>query len=286
MGLTAETTAPRDEVAAGAGRAERPLIGITTSEVRVAEQVELTPYGEPARREMALGLSYMRAVTRAGGLPVVIPPLPVEMIRPLLSRLDGLLLSGGPDIHPAAYGQAPHSELGPTWRDLDIAELALARQGVELRLPILAIARGAQALNVARGGTLFQHLPDSFGRTVQHHGAGKPAPTSHDVEIEPGSILARSMGCTRLEVNSYHHQSASGLGRGVRAVARAPDGVIEAIEVPDRTFVVGVQWHAESMVGAPAQLRLFRAFVEGASARAGGASARARQAASVGSMIR
>jgi putative glutamine amidotransferase len=252
-------------------RSDPPLIGVTASEVRVADQVERTPYGEPPRREMALGLSYMRAVTRAGGIPVVIPPLSVEAIGPLLSNLHGLLLSGGPDIHPDAYGQKPHSELGPSWRDLDITELALARQGIEARIPILAISRGAQALNVARGGTLFQHLPDSFGRTVPHTRAGEPAPATHPVEVEPDSVLARALGCTSLEVNSYHHQSASGLGRGVRAVGRAPDGVIEAIEVPQRDFVVGVQWHAESMVGAPAQLRLFRAFVEVASARAGSA---------------
>jgi putative glutamine amidotransferase len=97
---------------------------------------------------------------------VVIPPLPVEAIPPLLSNFHGVLLSGGPDIHPEAYGESPHRELGPTWRDLDRTELALAREAVSRKMPILAICRGAQALNVARGGTLFQHLPDRFGRST------------------------------------------------------------------------------------------------------------------------
>src|SRR5436190_1195399 len=101
-------------------RPPRPLIGVTTSEVRMAEQVALTPHGEPPRREMALGLTYVRAIELAGGVPVVVPPLPVEALAELLTNLRGVVLSGGPDIHPEAYGEAPHAELGPTWRDLDV----------------------------------------------------------------------------------------------------------------------------------------------------------------------
>src|SRR5438552_5449049 len=135
----------------------RPLVGITASEVHGAEHGDLIRYGEPAMPEMTLGLSYARAVQRAGGLPVVIPPVPVEAAESLLERVDAVVLSGGPDIHPTAYGEEPHPELGPTWRELDIAELAIAGEAVDQDLPLLGISRGAQALNIARGGTLFQH---------------------------------------------------------------------------------------------------------------------------------
>jgi putative glutamine amidotransferase len=242
----------------------RPLIGVTASEVRLSDQVTLTPHGEPARREMALGLTYLRAIERAGGIPVVIPPLEIEAIPALLAHLHGVLLSGGPDIHPEAYGESPHPELGPTWRTLDATELALVRQAVATGMPLLAISRGAQALNIARGGTLFQHLPERFGRAIQHRQLADGPSSTHAVEIDPDSTLARALGCTELDVNSYHHQSTSGLGRGVRAVAWAPDGVVEAIEVPGGTFTVGVQWHAESMTDSRAHASLFRAFVDSA----------------------
>jgi putative glutamine amidotransferase len=172
--------------------------------------------------------------------------------------------SGGPDIHPEAYGESAHPELGPTWRDLDAPELALARQAIATGIPLLAISRGAQALNIARGGTLFQHLPERFGRAIQRRQLADGPASTHPVEIEPESTLARALGCTELDVNSYHHQSTSGLGRGVRPVAWAPDGVVEAIEVPSSPFTVGVQWHAESMTGSPAHTRLFQAFVDSA----------------------
>src|SRR5204863_7680193 len=176
------------------------------------------------------------------------------------------------DIHPEAYGEPPHPELGPTWRDLDATELALARQAIATDLPMLAISRGAQALNIARGGTLFQHLPERFGRSIQHRQLAEGPGTTHPVEIAPESTLARALGCTELKVNSYHHQATSGLGRGVRAVAWAPDGVVEAIEVPRSAFAIGVQWHAESMLDDPSQLRLFGALVRAAGERSCGAS--------------
>jgi uncharacterized circularly permuted ATP-grasp superfamily protein len=136
------------------------LIGVTTSELRLAKQVRRTRHSEPAQVEMALGLPYLRAVERAGGLPVVLPPLELDRISPLLDRLSGVLLSGGPDLDPAAYGRAAHPELGDTEPQLDIFEVQLAREADARGLPMLGICRGAQALNVARGGTLHQHLPD------------------------------------------------------------------------------------------------------------------------------
>ena len=241
--------------------AELPLIAVTTSEVRVASQVELTPEGEPARPEMALGMRYLEAIESAGGLPVVVPPLPEEDMEELVSRVSGVCLSGGPDIHPRAYGQDEDPALGPTWLDLDDAELAVACAAIEAGLPILAICRGAQALNVARSGTLFQDLPTKFGIDVRHRrGRGEPN-VRHAVEVDPDSVLARALGTTELEVNSFHHQSSDQLGRGLRAVAWSPDGVIEGIEASNRDFVVGVQWHAEAMEDEPAQ-RLFEAFVD------------------------
>ena len=215
--------------------------------------------------EMTLGLSYARAIQRAGGLPVVIPPVPVEAIAGMLSKVDAVVLSGGPDIHPGAYGEAPHPELGPTYRELDIAELAIAGDAVAADIPLLGISRGAQALNIARGGTLFQHLPEQVGRSLHHLPPGGGKQAVHPVRVEESSRLHEALGgVSTLEVSSYHHQSASGLGRGVRAVAWAPDGVVEAIEVPGTGFAIGVQWHAESMLDVPSQLRLFGALVRAA----------------------
>ena len=147
----------------------RPLIGVTTSEVRHAETVEPTPEGEPPRHEMALGLTYLRAIEAAGGLPVVIPPLHLDAIEPLLDRLSGICLSGGPDLDPVAYGQKPDEHLGPTEPDLDRFELAIASAADQREIPLLAICRGTQALNIVRGGTLVQHLPDvEREEPVQH----------------------------------------------------------------------------------------------------------------------
>ena len=227
----------------------------------MAEQVQPTPEGEPPRPEMALGMRYLEAIEAAGGLPVVVPPLPEEDMTELIGRVSGVCLSGGPDIHPKAYGQDEDPALGPTWLDLDDAELAVARAAFQARLPILAICRGAQALNIARSGTLFQDLPSRFGPEVRHRrNPGEPN-VSHPVEVAPDSILARALGTTELVVNSFHHQASDQLGRGLRAVAWSPDGVVEGIEAPNRDFVVGVQWHAEAMEDEPAQ-SLFEAFVE------------------------
>jgi putative glutamine amidotransferase len=239
-----------------------PLIAVTTSEVRKAEHFQPVPEGDPARPEMALGMRYLEAIESVGGLPVVIPPLPEKDMQELIGRVSGVCLSGGPDIHPSAYGQDEDPALGPTWKDLDDAELAVARAAFDSGLPILAICRGAQALNIARSGTLFQDLPIRFGEKVVRHRRGHGQPNiSHPVEVAEGSVLARALGTTELVVNSFHHQASDQVGRGLRAVAWSPDGVIEGIEAPSRDFVVGVQWHAEAMEDEPAE-RLFEAFVE------------------------
>lgn len=247
----------------------RPLIGVTTSEVRVPDHVEPLPQSDPRRSEMALGMKYLVAVEQAGGIPVVMPPLEPGSIDSLLDRLDGLLLSGGPDMDPGTYGGRYHPELGPIEPALDRFELALAREADARGMPILAICRGQQLLNVARGGTLYQHVPDEPGGDVAHRLPGKGMHGEHDVEVEPASLLGRALGgVSSAHVNSYHHQAVHDLGRGVKPVAWSPDGLVEGIELADRDFAVGVQWHAEAIVEQSEQLSLFREFV-GAAGRYG-----------------
>ncbi len=249
----------------------RPLIGVTTSEVRRAEQIEQTAQGDPPRHEMALGLTYMRAIEKAGGIPVVIPPLEDRAIEPLLERVAGICLSGGPDLDPGSYDQQPHPMLGPTEPDLDRFELAVARAADERGKPLLAICRGAQALNIARGGSLHQHLPDreaEAGSAIGHRQKAAGDIVTHEVEISPHSKLAEIVGSTRIEVNSFHHQATERLGDDLVPVAWASDGVVEGVEDPAREFLIGVQWHAESLVDRPEELALFEAFVEASAVQA------------------
>ena len=245
----------------------RPLIGVTTSEVRAGGRKDQIPESEPSVREMALGLTYLRALEAAGALPLVIPPLPAEAIGPLLDRLDGICLSGGPDLDPGTYGAEPHPQLGPTEPDLDRFELEVARQADARELPLLAICRGTQALNVARGGVLHQHLPE-VSAEIAHRQQNPGTETSHPIEVEPGSRLAAALGDEavlvpdELDVNSFHHQAIDRLGAGLKVTARAPDRTIEAIEDPARPFLIGVQWHAETLVHRPNEAALFRHFVD------------------------
>jgi putative glutamine amidotransferase len=246
-----------------ASRAARPLIGVTTSEVRPKERVEPVREGDPLGKEMALGITYLKGIEAAGGLPVVMPPLGEDAIEPLLDRLDGICLSGGPDLDPALYGAEPHPELGPVEPELDRFELAVAARADAREMPILAICRGTQAINIVRGGALHQHLPD-LSTDVSHRQTSPGNETSHAVVVDPDSELAAALGGGRLEVtdvNSFHHQAIDRLGAGLRISARAPDGTIEAVEDPSRRFLIGVQWHAETLVHREAEAELFRRFV-------------------------
>jgi putative glutamine amidotransferase len=234
-----------------------PLIGISTSEMRVPATVISTPQGEPPRRELALGLLYPQAIERGGAIPVVLAPLRKASIEPLLDRLCGVCLSGGPDLDPYTYGGQPDERLGPTEPELDAFELALARGAMSRDLPVLGICRGAQVLNVARGGTLHTHLPDLPGVHLEHRQGEPGTAASHGVQIEPSSRLAGVYGCARLEVNSFHHQAADRLGTGLAVAARSADGVVEAIEDPQASFCVGVQWHAEGLSRDGVHPRLF-----------------------------
>lgn len=269
---------PSIEQRVGVAPGTPPLIGVSNSELRSPSRVEQLPEGEPPQREIGLGLAYPQAIQRAGGLPVVLPALEPNSVLSLLDRLHGLCLSGGPDLEPSNYARPPHPKLGPTEPEVDRFELALARHADERGMPILAICRGAQVLNVARGGTLHQHLPEVSGVTAAHRQAEPADRSTHQVEVSPESLLARALaGSQRLEVNSFHHQAPERLGDGLRAVAWSTDGVVEGIEAPGREFMVGVQWHAECLLERPEQAALFRSFVE-AAARYGAAVDRAHAA--------
>jgi putative glutamine amidotransferase len=245
----------------------RPLIGVTTSEVRRGDLATLRRHGEPPQHEMALGLTYMRAIELAGGVPVVLPPLEAGAVTTLLTRLDGVCLSGGPDLDPAGYGARAHEALGPTEPALDRFELELVRAVDAAGMPLLGICRGAQALNVARGGTLHQHVDG-------HRQTELATLPTHSVRIAARSRAALLLGGHAAEVNSFHHQAVDTLGDGLVATAWAPDGTIEGLEDPQHPFLLAVQWHAETLIDDPQQLALFAALVEAATARNGSAAAR------------
>ncbi len=233
----------------------RPLVGITTS------------YDDRRQAVHSLRQEYVRAVDAAGGLPVVLAPLLDAAEAPaLLARLDALVLSGGGDVDPALFGQAPHPKLGRVLRERDDFELALCRAALARDLPILAICRGHQVLNVATGGTLIQDIPSLVARGGDHDPRCERWERAHAVAVTPGSRLHAILGTERVDVNSFHHQAIDAVGAGLRVSARAPeDGIIEGVEMPGQRFVVGVQWHPESFWDRdPAQLALFRAVVQAA----------------------
>ena len=241
-----------------------PLIGVVTHELR-AESAPAWALA-PGRRErdlapqrLSLRLSYTQALQEAGAIAVVLPAHGyVDDADALLDRVDGLLISGGPDLDPALYGQQPHPLLGP---DVDLVsdeyEQALLRGAAERDLPLLGICRGLQALNVSRGGTLHQHIPEH----LQTHGAFAPA---HDVEVVRGSLLHWLTDRDGLAVNSFHHQAADRIGTGLEVAARAPDGTVEALWDPAAGFSLAVQWHAELMTHRAEQASLLTGLVHAA----------------------
>jgi putative glutamine amidotransferase len=234
----------------------RPLIGVTTSELRPGQLATLRRAGLPPHPEMALGTTYLRAVEAAGAIPVVLAPTQLDTVPALVERLDGICLSGGPDIDPFAYGaDVRHPELGTTDLEVDAFELAVARAADAAGLPLLGICRGAQALNVARGGTLHQHIDG-------HRQAELATEPTQAIAVDPRSRLGAIAGATELIVNSFHHQAVDVPGAGLRVVARAADGTAEAIEDRSRTLLLGVQWHAETLVERPEHAALFAALVE------------------------
>jgi putative glutamine amidotransferase len=197
---------------------------------------------------------YVDAVQRAGGLAVMLPPDPRLVQRPeeALELIDGLLLAGGADIDPASYGEQPHPETRDTVPERDAFEIALARAAIERDMPVLGICRGMQLINVARGGTLLQHLPERFGHHEHRRVLGSFDGADHDVRLREGSLAARTAGETTHATKSHHHQGVDRLGEElVVSGSSTLDDLPEAIELTDRRFVLGVQWHPEADAVSP-----------------------------------
>jgi putative glutamine amidotransferase len=212
----------------------KPLVGVTA----YVEQARFGAWDVPAA---LIPLSYVQAIERAGGRALVVPPTE-EGVEETLDALDGLLLSGGSDLDPSLYGADAHAETRHVRPERDRAELALLRGALARDLPVLAVCRGSQVLNVARGGDLVQHLPEAVGNEAHRETAG--VFSEHGVKVDPDSRLGGIVGDS-VEVKSHHHQGYGELGEGLRVVARADDGTIEAVEDPERRFAVGVLWHPE-----------------------------------------
>jgi putative glutamine amidotransferase len=224
-----------------------PVIGVTT-------------YATNNEDQFSLPTKYVDAVRFAGGVPLLIAPGETRLDA-LLARVDGLILTGGGDIDPNRYGGKHHETIYMVDTDRDEMELTLARHAIRFGKPTLAICRGTQVVNVALGGTLHPHLPDVVGQKVKHRLPPRK-PTLHAVGIESDSQLARILGTTECSPASWHHQGIRDLADGLKAVAYAPDGIIEAVEKPDNPRLIAVQWHPELTAAEdPLQQRLFARLV-------------------------
>jgi putative glutamine amidotransferase len=212
----------------------KPVIGITTYLVPAA-------WGAWHMEAALVPADYVRAVAAAGGAPVMIPP--GSSLPETLSVVDGLVFSGGSDLDPSLYSAEAHPETGGVIRERDDFELELMRAALERDVPVLAICRGSQVLNVALGGDLEQHVPDRVGTELHREVPG--VFSEHDVTVVDGTRLASILG-DRHDVKSHHHQGFGSLGSGLREAARAPDGTLEALEAPSRRFTLGVLWHPEA----------------------------------------
>jgi putative glutamine amidotransferase len=239
----------------------RPVIGICTA-------LERARWSVWDLEAVLLPRNYVNAVQRAGGLVVMLPPDSrlIEDCDEALQLIDGLLLAGGADIDPAAYGQQAHDETADTVPERDAFEIALARAAVEQDMPVLGICRGMQLINVACGGTLLQHLPERFGHHEHRRAVGSFDGADHDVEVAAGSLAMRVVGERRHATKSHHHQGVDRLGDGLQVSATSVmDGLPEAIELAGGRFVLGVQWHPEADGKSP----VLGALVEAAAAYAG-----------------
>jgi putative glutamine amidotransferase len=240
------------------GEGRRPVIGLTT-------YLEQAKQGVWDVRAAFLPQQYFDSVTASGGIAVLLPPQPEPdaAAAAVLEGLDGLILTGGLDVDPSLYGAERHPLTDPARPDRDAWELALFRGAEERRMPVLAICRGLQLVNVARGGTLHQHLPEALGTERFRIGGGVFA--TNEVVVDQGSRLAELVGAGGLDVHSYHHQGIDQLGAGLVATARTDDGLVQAFESDGDGYVLGVQWHPEQnredrrlFAGLVAQASAFR----------------------------
>jgi putative glutamine amidotransferase len=229
------------------------LIGLTTT--RMLNPFELPAYG--------INEPYVTSVINAGGLPVLIPlGLSHADLDALLQHLDGILFTGGSDIDPKQYGNQPHPKVEGADSERDQIEIHLVREAIKLDKPFLGICRGLQVINVALGGSLFEHLPDQLPGDVRHdnHHMARDF-LAHSVNVESGSRLSRITSGDQLQVNSLHHQGIRRLADGLLATAYAADGLIEAVEYPGHSFGLAVQWHPEELQENQVMRQIFQAFV-------------------------
>ena len=239
------------------GEALRPLIGITCS----LDHTDSASY--------KLNKDYVNAVSHTGGEALIVPHTDEQGVRELIGTLDGIVLSGGDDIDPRHYDEQPHIALGKIEPDRDRFELHLARTAIRLGIPLLGICRGMQVLYVAMGGKLIQDIPSEVLGAIKHKQEAPKSYPSHQVTVEKNSKLSGMIGQGDVGVNSFHHQAVKEpmIDRFIVS-ARAPDGIIEAIEFSKEQFVLGVQWHPEAMFcESPAMIEIFAAFVAEAAAR-------------------
>ena len=215
------------------------------------------------RPRFRIGQAYVSAHEHAGALAIPLPhtPFTIERAETLIETMDGLLLAGGTDVDPVWYGEEPHGRHKPFDPDRDAFELALCRTARSRDLPILAICRGIQVLNVATGGTLYQDVSEQPAPALLHEQTAPRWHPTHDVAVVPGTALAEILGVESCRVNSFHHQTVRGIAAGFVCSAKASDGTIEAIEDPRARFTIGVQWHPEDLVQqSPFWTGLFEAF--------------------------
>jgi putative glutamine amidotransferase len=220
----------------------RPVVGISAN-------LNRAQWGPWDRRAALLPLEYIEAIQRAGAMALMIPPDSVLESNPdeALERIDALILSGGSDIDPSSYGEEPHPQTNGTVPERDRTEIALARRAIERDMPVLGICRGMQLINIARGGTLKQHVPDEVGHEDHRPYPGSFENSDHDVYLKAGSLAAVAAGETVHNTKSHHHQGVERIGEGLVVTGySALDELPEAIEAPDCRFVLGVQWHPEA----------------------------------------
>ncbi len=242
----------------------RPIIGMTGTTATTFDQgiTRLLSTQEVGYR------TYVHAVTTSGGAPFFIPLVREQsVIESLITKLDGLLLTGGADINPLYFHSEPHPNLGMIDQEKDELELRITKLALDANLPILGICRGIQVLNVANGGTLYQDIFSEISTTplLKHRQQAPMTTLTHSMQIEPGTYLHEILQQTSILVNSHHHQAVKDVAPGFRITARATDGIIEGIELPSRKFVVGVQWHPEGSFQEDVYAQhLFQAFIQAA----------------------
>lgn len=231
----------------------KPLIGITASM-------------EVGKKGHNISHANVDAITRAGGIPVVLPNiLEEDNIEELANKIDGLYVTGGADIDPTLFGEEPHKDLGGVTPTRDYFELTMTKKILDKGKPFMGVCRGSQILNVAAGGTLYQDIHAQTDKALLQHAQKAPrSHGSHFVEIEEGSLLHRLTGVEKHKINSYHHQAAKDVADGFQVSGRASDGIVEAIEKKDHPFVLGVQWHPELMLveDDEASMKIFKGFIE------------------------